>query len=65
MRPIDYAIKLIVAYNMDKDYFGELSEDLYYNDDDIFVKEVLNILETEDKDVYTNHLSIVSVLNEY
>lgn len=65
MRPIDYAIKLIVAYNMDKDYFGELSEDLYYNDDDAFVKEVLNILETEDKDVYASHLSIVSVLNEY
>lgn len=30
MRPIDYAIKLIVAYNMKIDMFNDFAEPLYY-----------------------------------
>lgn len=50
MRPIDYAIKLMIADNMKSEYFYDLVTSLYYEDNK-FISEVLNILEKDDKDV--------------
>lgn len=50
MRPIDYAIKLIVAYNMDKDYFLNLARNLYFEDFQFYVG-VKDCLEENDMHV--------------
>lgn len=50
MRPIDYAIKLIVAYNMGTDLFHDLADSLYY-EDTLYVSEVMNCLKENDPDV--------------
>lgn len=47
MRPIDYAIKLIVAYNMSNSMFITLSESLYYEEDE-FIASVVNCLKEND-----------------
>lgn len=55
MRPIDYAIKMIVAFNMSIDLFNNLVENLYYNDND-FMHATLNCLEESDNEVYNKAL---------
>lgn len=51
MRPIDYAIKLIVAYNMKIDMFNDLTESLYY-EDNLFIDEVMECLKENDTKVF-------------
>ena len=46
MRPIDYVIKLEVAFGMAPDYFVTLAENLYYEENE-FMQATLNILKDE------------------
>lgn len=63
MRPIDYVIKLEVAFGMAPDYFVTLVENLYYEEDN-FMKEVLTILEDECERAYDQALAIFHRLDE-
>lgn len=60
MRPIDYAIKLIVAYNMDKGYFLNLARNLYFEDIQFYagVKDCL-----EENDMHVAN-AVEDALNE-
>lgn len=63
MRPIDYAIKLIAAFNMSTALFNDLTESLYY-ESDRFMYETLNCLEEQDSQVFNEVLDAFSHLDE-
>lgn len=64
MRPIDYAIKLMIANNLNNSYFTTLAESLY-NEDNMFITEVLNYLEEHDSTVKNMVTAILDKLGRY
>lgn len=64
MRPIDYAIKLMIANNLNNSYFTTLAESLY-NEDNMFITEVLNCLEEHDSTVKNMVTAILDKLGRY
>lgn len=63
MRPIDYAIKMIAAYNMSRDYFTTLTESLY-DEDSEFISAVINCLEEHDQEAKNAAENIFHQLDE-
>lgn len=63
MRPIDYAIKMMVAFNMSTALFNDLTESLHYEDND-FTHATLNCLKENDIQAYNKALDVFHQFDE-